>query len=343
MGKRHQLVESAIYISIWLVFLAMPLLWTPADEVPRHFSLQRFWVRLLPWLIVFLVNNFVLLPRLLLRGRIRAYLIWVGVIILSTTALNHVAHLLWDPPLGAHPNPMPTSVILITHALIALLVIGFNTGVKVTSKWMRDAETHQALEKENLETKIAVLRHQISPHFFMNTLNNIHALVDLDPDKAKESCIRLSRMMRYLLYDSERGRTSLAKEVEFMQSYVELMRLRFPENVSIDLDLPKNGFACEIPSLLFVPFVENAFKHGIRPRETCFVQVKMLVQEGSWLDFSVRNSSAHLVSKNADLEKTSGIGLNNVRKRLDLLFGNQHSLQIVDGKNEFSVNLRIPL
>ena len=184
------------------------------------------------------------------------------------------------------------------------------------------------------------LRQQISPHFFMNTLNNIHALVDLDPENAKESCIRLGRMMRYLLYDSESGRTRLLKEVEFMQSYVELMRLRFTENVKIEMNISVSLRDVEIPSLLFTPILENAFKHGIHPLFESFVQISLEQSQGK-IRFMVRNSFHPELEGSP--EKHSGLGLANVRHRLHLLYGKEELLTVSPESQVYTVILELPI
>jgi len=232
-------------------------------------------------------------------------------------------------------------LIALGNFLGILLILGFDNAVKMTGKWLNEAHQHEMAAKENLETKIAALRYQISPHFFMNTLNNIHALVDVDPENAKESCIRLSRLMRYLLYDSETGNTTLTKEIEFIRSFFDLMRLRYDTRVQIEFEGPAPIPSLPLPSLLFLAFIENAFKHGIQPRSGSYVRVHISLEE-NLLKFSCVNSRFPNSTNNA-VEKGSGIGLSNVRHRLDLLYPGTHQLLIQELATEYSVVLEIPL
>ncbi len=193
----------------------------------------------------------------------------------------------------------------------------------------------QELEKENLETKLDFLKYQLSPHFFMNTLNNIHSLVDISSEKAKDSIIKLSKLMRYLLYDSAEGKTSMQKEIDFMKNYIELMKLRFSEKVKLDVSLPENTGNIKIPPLLFISFLENAFKHGISYQEESFIIIHLKVSDNK-VYFYIKNSNHR---KNNHNEK--GIGLDNIKKRLYLLYQNSYELIISDDK-EFIVELTIP-
>ena len=194
------------------------------------------------------------------------------------------------------------------------------------------------MEKENVENQLAFLRNQVSPHFFMNTLNNIHSLIDIDSTEAKDSVIRLSRLMRHLLYDSEAEQIPLKKELEFVQNYVELMKLRFSNKVNIQLDIPEQIPDKTIPPLLFTSFLENAFKHGIYIQGTSFVSIAFAFLDDQ-LVFAMKNSNPGFQKE----KEQRGIGIENSLKRLDLLYGNRYSLEINEGKEEFALTLTLPL
>jgi LytS/YehU family sensor histidine kinase len=184
---------------------------------------------------------------------------------------------------------------------------------------------------------MAFLKNQVSPHFFMNTLNNIHALIDIDAEEAKDSIIKLSKLMRHLLYDSEEKLTPIKKEVEFIQSYIELMRLRFTDKVNIVVDIPEDIPDKSIPPLLFTSLLENAFKHGISYNQISFVKIVMSFSENR-LNFIIENSNHP-----RDREASSGIGIENTRKRLSLLYKDNFDLEILEEKEIYKVNLSIPL
>ena len=196
------------------------------------------------------------------------------------------------------------------------------------------------MEKDQLRNELAFLRHQVSPHFFMNTLNNIHSLIDIDSEDAKDAVIRLSTMMRYLLYETSHGRTSLKKEIGFIESYISLMQLRFSENVKVTLEIPKKIPEIEIPPMLFISLLENAFKHGVSYQNESFVLFSLEVS-GSKLNCTIKNSK-HIQNNNAG-NKYSGIGLSNIKKSLELLYGKNYELEINDTGPEYHVYLSVPI
>jgi putative two-component system sensor protein len=172
----------------------------------------------------------------------------------------------------------------------------------------------------------------------MNTLNNIHALVDIDTGKAKSTIVELSKLMRYVLYEASNKTILLSREIQFLENYVTLMSLRYPDRVSIEKNFPLEVPEVQIPPLLFVSFVENAFKHGISYRKESFVHVVMQLEDGNRLSFRCTNSTG-----GSSDEQHHGIGLENVRKRLRLLFGNDYTLSITEEDNKFDVLLIVPL
>lgn len=222
-------------------------------------------------------------------------------------------------------------------AICVVLLMGMNLGVKYYFKEEQDAEERQELDKKNLEQRLQYLRYQVNPHFFMNTLNNIHALVDIDPEKAKTTIVELSKMMRYILYEGSNRLIPVQREMQFLNNYVLLMRLRYPDKVAITFDAPSAVPDLLLPPLLLIIFVENAFKHGISYCNDSFINISFRI-EGGRLVFKCRNSK----NMNMNCEK-GGLGLVNVRKRLDLLFAQNYRLDITDGADVYEVTLSLPL
>jgi two-component system, LytTR family, sensor kinase len=219
-------------------------------------------------------------------------------------------------------------------------VAGFNTAIAMTNKWVAEEQARKEAEKEHIRSELAFLQNQISPHFFMNTLNNIHSLVDSDHALAQNAILKLSALMRYLLYESGRGTTTLKKEIDFIRSYVSLMQLRVNESVTISLDMPEKVNDVSLPPLLFISFIENAFKHGISSRGKAHLAFS-LARTGDKIEFTSINSVPEYLSEEETLK--GGIGLENIRKRLVLLYGSSYSLDIDQTGNEFSVRLVIPV
>ena len=221
-----------------------------------------------------------------------------------------------------------------------LMLMGMNLGVKLYFKTQEDREQRERLEKQDLERQLEYLRYQVNPHFFMNTLNNIHALVDINPERAKTTIVELSKMMRYILYEGDKKYIPVQREALFLNNYIELMRLRYSSRVSINLDIPEMMPDVMLPPLLLIIFVENAFKHGVSYAAPSFIDIKVTVTQ-EMLQFKCRNSRQE--QKPDEKKKKGGVGLANARRRLDLLFHDKYSLEIKEDDKEYDVQLEIPL
>ena len=219
-------------------------------------------------------------------------------------------------------------------------MFGANLGTKYYFRSRGDQKRLVELEKQNLEQQLEYLRYQINPHFFMNTLNNIHALVDIDPAKAQDTILELSKMMRFLLYEGNKNGVPLSREFEFLRTYISLMQLRYTDKVRITLDLPTELPDKTIPPLMLISFVENAFKHGVSYQRESFIEVKAEVK-AERLYFSCRNSKGGNTDEGNG--KKGGVGLDNVRKRLNLLYDNDYTLHIQDAPDIYTVEINIPL
>ena len=249
-----------------------------------------------------------------------------------------------------HDGPRPKGekhppLIVGQHDIIALIIVvlmlGMNLGIKLYFKQRNDQKHVDELERQNLEQQLEYLKYQINPHFFMNTLNNIHALVDIDPEKAKSTILELSKMMRFVLYEGSKTVVPLEREISFLQNYITLMKLRYTDKVRIDVDVAQALPNKDVPPLMFITFVENAFKHGVSYRQESFIEIKLEEtkhEEASQLVFTCRNSR---IPKEED--KHGGVGLANVRQRLDLIYGKDYQLDIQDESDIYQVKLAIPL
>ena len=243
------------------------------------------------------------------------------------------------PELRHKPRQVPPPIVGerdILAIVVLILMFGANLGIKGYFRSRDDRKRMAALEKQNLEQQLEYLRYQINPHFFMNTLNNIHALVDIDPAKAQETIVELSKMMRFVLYEGNKKTVPVGCELDFLRNYITLMQLRYTDKVRITLNLPSETPDKSIPPLILISFVENAFKHGVSYQHESFIEVSASV-ENDGLHFSCRNSKAEIPN-----QEKGGVGLNNVRKRLKLLYGSDYSLRIQDDAATYSVVLVIP-
>ena len=321
------------------------------------------------WIVMFAIHNFLLAPLLILKRRTCLYttlsmgLLMVAMLCLWLIRPSHdqdkrdrwypgeeiivyedkrtdiVRQTKHDPemrPVSPLPMMGPGEMVAI---LGGLLLMGMNLGVKLYFKSQEDAKVLVEIERHNLERQLKYLRYQVNPHFFMNTLNNIHALVDINPERAKSTIVELSKMMRYILYEGNNKLVALPREVQFLQNYVQLMRLRYTDRVRIDVNTPDTLPDLMMPPLMLIIFVENAFKHGISYRIDSFVEVTINISNDRLL-FNCRNSRP---PQPEEEKKDGGMGLVNVRKRLDLRFPENYKLDIKEGKDIYEVELDIPL
>jgi LytS/YehU family sensor histidine kinase len=220
---------------------------------------------------------------------------------------------------------------------IIIMMIGANLGMKYCFQSEEEKKHLAKLREQSLKQELEYLRYQINPHFIMNTLNNIHALVDIDPEQAKDSIVDISRMMRYLLYDSDKHYVPLNAAVEFLKKYLNLMKLRYTDQVTINLDVPSScSDNIAIVPLMFIPFVENAFKHGVALDKPSAINISIEKKDGRLL-FHCNNTKSHAK------HEYGGVGLNNVTKRLELIYGSDYSLDIKDGETDYDVLLNIPV
>lgn len=248
------------------------------------------------------------------------------------------------PPFEARPDkihrpgppvrvPLPELFMLV----LGMMTIGINVAVSFAFDGHRNKLQNKELENYRLQEELKYLKYQISPHFFMNVLNNIHEMAEEDTGKAQQMIIELSQLMRHALYED--GTTTLPSEVTFISSYISLMKMRYPDDiVSVNVDLPDNPSANKkVPTLLFISFIENAFKHGVTYTRPTSIDVHMSETE-KHLYFSCENT----VSSSDEDKNTGGVGIANVRRRLDLLYGENYSLSISNDGNKYSVILIIP-
>ncbi|MBQ9819939.1 MAG: histidine kinase [Bacteroidales bacterium] len=369
-GKRQ---ERIIYIIVWgLLFLA-PLSALFTAEENAWSGIRTAWLRLLPFLALFLVHDIFLSGLYLHKKRKLLYAVLTLALITGFTlcmsrrtdkrpdphAGPHMEQMhgpqLWTapawPPEGRPDGPpdgppedrkekqpffhplKPEAITLI----LALLVIGLNLLVKMFFLSLEGERRMRELEQKHLETQLQYLRYQISPHFFMNTLNNIHALVDIDPEQAKSSILHLSKLMRYVLYEGDKPTIPLEKETDFLRQYVSLMRLRYNDTVQVSLALPENLPGMEIPPLLLITFVENAFKHGVSYESPSFIDVRLEAVD-SGLHFTCRNS----LHASKETRKDGGIGMENTRRRLDLIYEDRYRLASGQEDGVFTIDLFLP-
>lgn len=371
--KMNYRKEHIIYTLMWIALYLSPLMsiYMRMSGNPHidfsWYEILNAWKFNTVWIVLFAIHNFLLAPLLIVKRRTWLYTALVVALLVATmftlSAMRPSDSRMLHAPQRSEccehdcmnaemmaskqqPPPMreggplmmfgPGEVVLFFGGL---LLMGMNLGVKLYFRSQEDADILSQIEKHALERQLQYLKYQVNPHFFMNTLNNIHALVDIDPERAKASIVELSKLMRYVLYEGNNRLTPLSREVQFLNNYVRLMSMRYSDNVRISLDVPEILPDSMLPPLLLVIFVENAFKHGISYRTKSFVEIS-LQPHGDRLLFSCRNSRPEIKH---DENMKGGVGLSNVRRRLDLLFPGNYTLDIKEQEDTYTVHLDIPL
>jgi len=334
------------HVAVWVIVLALPYLLNSHHDDSRpqqagHYERQLFYLGFLMnflWIAPFYLNAYVLTPRLFFRKK---YAVYVASLVLLFAAIMSMDAFLFIVVLGiprSHYSLLRGSVF---HGSTFLLVIAISTVFRLVKDRMAVDRAAQQKQEENLKTELSFLRSQINPHFIFNILNNLVALERMKSPELGPTILKLSSLMQYMLYETDEDKVPLSMEVDYLQSYIDLQRQRFGEKVPIcvDLKMPPDGHY-EIEPMLLIPFVENAFKHGVGLIDQPAIYIDLHVQAGVLL-FSVKNKFNAASPEVKD--KGSGIGLANVKRRLNLLYGRQQKLNINHDHDWFTVSLELNL
>jgi len=217
--------------------------------------------------------------------------------------------------------------------------VGLTTAIKLAKDWIQNQRRLKEMEKQYLESELNFLKTQIQPHFFFNTLNNLYSLTLKKSDLAPEVVLKLSELMSYMLYESNAPRVSLNKEITYLQNYLDLEKLRFGQRLTVLFEIEGETTDKTIPPLILILFVENSFKHGVKNIvNDIFIEIGLKIEK-DFLHFTVTNP----VEGSPNSKENNGIGLKNVRRRLDLLFGNRYQLDLQNKQGKYRVLLKIPV
>jgi hypothetical protein len=353
-------IKILLHLLAWASVLGIPLYFFKRWDVGKDFMWVYYIGNIINGLI-FYANYLILVPKFFFESKKLRYFISVAILLTllyfvsdltNQFIFKHVPGRNNTEEVDHHENagkpgpPKPQDfgrppfreMHLFNFGVTAIFLVFFSIGMRVLERHTQTEKLQKELEKEKLNSELAFLKNQISPHFFFNTLNNIYSLISINAEDSQKAVLRLSKLMRYLLYDSEHGNTKLSNEIEFMNNYIDLMKLRMSDKISLAVSFPKKYDDLNIPPLIFIPFIENAFKHGISYREKSFIDISMTTGKDS-VSFRCVNSIAK--SREENDNGHTGIGLENVTKRLNLLFPDKHDLKINKSDKEFEILLLI--
>ncbi|MCX6269595.1 MAG: histidine kinase [Bacteroidetes bacterium] len=335
-GMKSKSYTILIHILVWVAFLLVPLIFIESATGRERFMLMG-WFQQLLMAAYFYYNFLYLIPRFLLKKKIGWYFLMLLLGLVAISGIN-VLFAISTSSLIEHHHPFNFWRTVFFPFYPAVMAFALSSSVRITMEWFKNERQKKEMEAEKLASELAFLKSQVNPHFLFNILNNICSLARKKSDETENAIIKLSQIMRYMLQDSKDEKVSLEKEVEYLQSYIELQRLRLPEMVKIDFSTGGRTELFSIEPLLLIPFVENAFKHGVSYLEPSEIDIR-LICGGQALSFMVENRIAKHQGDTA--EQGSGIGLKNVVRRLELLYPGKHHLQIRDDGNLYKVELEI--
>jgi two-component system, LytTR family, sensor kinase len=326
----------------WAILFTLPYLLRPNFTMPSPALMEQnkvgiyyiMFINRLIWVLLFYANANYLTPKLYYRKNPWAFILTLVLIFSVLLLIDRLAF-------SAFVTGIPYKIrnYFSFNFFPILFVLASSTAYRLVVDRLKMERKEKDKVNENLKTELSFLRSQVSPHFMFNVLNNMVALARKKSDQLEPSLIKLSSLLRYMLYETDE-KVPLQKEIEYLQSYIDLQQQRFGKSIKIEANMHAGDAYLEIEPMLLIPFVENAFKHGTGMIEDAEIIIELKVEK-CLLTFSARNKFNEASVEMKD--KTSGIGLANVQRRLSLLYDTRHSLMITKQGNWFVVSLQILL
>jgi len=355
MFKRVRLNMVLVHTCLWSVLLLCVWLWHPLQ--PKIWLLGRLRVEgprpwmtgwqlifaVLPFVILFYVNAYWLLPAYLARKKRVAYIVYVGAALLLTVVLSGLAAYIGAPP------PPGTHGITFRRLFPGLFFLMASSSLGISRENTRLERLRKEKENEHLRTELSFLRTQVNPHFMLNVLNSMALLARKKSGLLEPVLMELARLMNYMLYDANRELICLEDEIGYLRAYVDLQMLRFGSDVTVRFNVPGNFNGRCIEPMLLIPLVENAFKHGIGLVSDPMILIDIAIEDGCRLDMTVKNKYSPLIRQRGN--KAAGIGLSNLTRRLEMIYPGRYQLgktdnlhvDVGDPEHWFIIHLNIPL
>jgi len=313
-----------VHILLWGVIFILPYFFMDSERVFNW----RYFIRSLPevlgFMLVFYLNYVVLIDQLLYKGKTTQFILYNLLLIVAVAFLMQYGRGWLEaviPELRPRRRARRNSMMLlfvVRNSTSLFLMMGLSVALKMTVRWLEVDNERKELAKAKSEAELQNLKNQINPHFLLNTLNNIYALIEFNPPKAQQAVVDLSKMLRHLLYDNNQPYVPLHQEAKFMRNYIELMRIRLADNVKLNTDFSYSETGrTRISPLIFISLIENAFKHGISGDKPSFIDITLKEHPDGRVEFVLKNS---YFPKSESDKSGSGIGLELVKRRLELLY-----------------------
>ncbi len=324
--------QLAFHLVLWSLWIAWPFIHAHDNE--RYTRFASYLIPLtMAHIPLFLINTELLIPKVFRRKGVGAYLLSLLGLIVLFAAFQYLIRGSYIPEeFRRHRTSIFWAVVPV------LFATAMSTGYGLIIYLSKQEKAKQEEQAERLKSELSFLRSQISPHFIFNVLNSIVYLIRSKSSLAEPVTIKLSELMRYTLYNSGSESVPLEKEVNYLRNYIELQKIRFEEDVDIQLHISGRASAQQIEPMLLIPFVENAFKHGVGLIKEPVIAVQLAIKEDR-INFSIRNKIGPESIENKD--GSSGIGLKNVKRRLELLYPHMHDLRVTQDEEWFVVSLML--
>jgi len=335
-GKRFKPYIIGIHILLWVVLFLVPLFFIETANGRDRYMVYGWGFQFL-MACYFYYNYFWLIPRFFLQSKIWQYSLMVVLGYFMVSCLYALFYYLTFN-IYEHHHTFSFWRTLFFPLYPAIMFFALSSALRLSIEWFNTERQKKEMKAEKLSSELAFLKSQVNPHFLFNILNSICSLARKKSDETENAIIKLSKIMRYMLEDSRDEKVSLEKEVEYLNSYIELQRMRLSDSVKIDFTIAGKPGQILIEPLLLIPFVENAFKHGISYHDISEIAICLKTGNNS-LFFSVKNNIIRPVGES--VEQGSGIGLKNVTRRLELLYPENHRLKIKDDGGLYLVELEI--
>lgn len=325
-SRPFRLMETLIHVIGWGIVFGFPFIMMSRSgfSITWHDYLMHSGLVHLFFLLVFYLNYFILIPACLFERQVKKF-VTLNIVLLTFAAVSiHfgqevMMQLTETAPAGqGHPETGPPKWLFVLRDFFSmLLTIGLSVGICLSKRWMQIEAERKEAEKSRAQAELKNLRNQLNPHFLLNTLSNIYALISFNSEKAKMAVQELSKLLRYVLYDNQHAFVPLEKEIDFIRNYIELMRIRLTDQIKVEtsFDISPDSRTLIAP-LIFISLIENAFKHGVSSTQPSFIHICFQEKEGI-VDCAITNSYH---PKSRSDKSGSGIGLELVKKRLELTY-----------------------
>ena len=337
-------LEALIHIIGWGIMFGFPFFFVERENGNINWmAYLRHSAVPLSFMIAFYVNYFLLVPRYLFQSQTKRYITYNILLLCVIGLMLHLwRSLTFDPSFVPKPHRSggpPGWLFFVRDMLSLVFTIGLSAAIRMSARWTQAEAARKEAERNRSEAELKNLRNQLNPHFLLNTLNNIYALIAFDTDKAQQAVQELSKLLRYVLYDNQQTYVPLGKETDFIRNYIELMRIRLPRHVEVGVSLPEEPSPTPVAPLLFISLIENAFKHGTSNDRPSFIRID-IHERGGELVCCIRNSC---FPKTASDRSGSGIGLKNLSKRLEMIYPQRHTFEYGERGGTYTASLRIKL